>query len=298
LKVALYQAQAEKPIPGTDSEEDEPAAAPPSMAEGIIEAVRNGVASFNTSIVFFFLAVALLAGALIIRGRYVREYRQQTYGNPYPVHLERQRLNVTLYDNTNAHALSAAELSYPIYQALTFAGHGHSHHVEAISAADVQSGNGRQVIVQVRLQGGEARDFPVDLGNSSGIRDLQNYLFDGDFQAAADDAVAIPSIFTTALLAVFVAAGLFILYGLWKLVLKLQEISSHNRLLDAAGALRIVKGLRNDPEALRNLETLSSRNPLGEELRQAAGEQARLAELEEREESQDKRRQDHSGNHS
>ncbi len=281
LKIDLYQAQEEESAPATEEQEDEAAAAGPPAGARILDAVRTAYASFNSPIIFFILAGAFITGALIIRGGYVREFERQTYGEPHAVLLEQQHLNVVLSDTTGAHALKSAELSYPIYQALTFAGQRHSHHVEAISVSEVEPANAQQVLVKVQMQGTDARDFTVDLKSAADIQDLQNYIFEGDFQNALRHAVDIPNILTTALFIIFTAAGMFILYGVWKLWKQAQEIRARNKLLEAAGTSRIVKGFQRDAAVLRNLEGLSAGNPLSEEVREIAKEQERRTLAEE-----------------
>jgi hypothetical protein len=221
------------------------------LPRGVWNVARFVAARFNSTLIFFALAVGMVVTALVVRQYFVREYVRQVRGEPYAVNLERQHLGVHVQDGSSSHALGTQELSYPIYQALTFMGRVHSGRVEAVSVADVKPPAAETFDVRVELQGGESRTIRVDIRDAASLRELQDFIFGGNFEAAQMDAVAVPDILTTFFLLMFLASGLFLVWGVWQLWNKMQEITAGARIREVASPHKIIGSL--DAEAQRNI---------------------------------------------
>lgn len=257
MDVPLFRAHEDSSLQSEDSPEARatsddtvPAGSGSGAAWNLVRLVAS---HFNSTIIFFGLAAGMILTSLVVRHYYVREFVRQTRGEPYAVNLAKQHLNVRFNDSSATHALATKELSYPIFQALTFLGRGHLNRVESITVADTQPPEADKFDVRVSLGGSDARTFPVSLKDPAGggMRDLQNFIFDGDLERAQMEAVAIPDILTTFFLLMFLAAGFFILWGAWQLWHKYQEITAGMRVHEFASPHKIIGAL--DANAQRNI---------------------------------------------
>jgi hypothetical protein len=105
--------------------------------------------------------------------------------------------------------------------------------------------------VTIGLQGGESKTFRINKRTSAGIKEVQDFVFGGDFERAQADAVAIPSILATFFLVTILAAGLFLIWSVRQLWDRIREISDSARVRESLGSHKIIGSL--DADAQRNI---------------------------------------------